>query len=86
MVLLKIGFLKVVKRMRLFFFVSFGNLSAFFPSDNRLSSLKNAETPLEIIRKTPKRQFLEMPQRFCAFFLRRYFSAHQDASARFEFI
>ena len=33
----------------------------FFPSNNRLSSLKNAKAPLETSRKTTKRRFLEVP-------------------------
>ena len=53
------GFLKIVEQMRLFFFVSFGIYSAFSPSNNRFSSLKNAKTPLEISRKITTRQFLE---------------------------
>jgi len=44
---LKIGFLKVSNWIRLFFFISFGIYSAFFPSNNQLFSLKNAKNPLE---------------------------------------
>ena len=58
---LKIGFLRVVKRIRMFFFISFGIFSAFFPSNNRLFYLENAKTPPEISRKIAKRQFLKIP-------------------------